>query len=1011
MNSLKLLRLSILYIALSGGVKLSAQTKPLVIKDYKNADISFVGANHQDVFAQLDFSEAKEDLEYRKLLNKIYTENRVSWDEVYQFLEEYPTNLNREKLKLMVLLYRLKFTGGVDDLADFEALDLRQLDEFDYCKVKVVKAHLLYRDGEIEGAKQELKDALDDDNYWSRRAMLFLAEIDLKQGLLDKTREVLDFLSQEIKDNKEGLLERLVLLQSLLRFKTQSLSEAIHFAQKHSQIYPSLNDDGDFMGVLGQAYYHLNDLNNTEYYLERKLDKFGWLSDEEALVLASSYYKRAKYALIEDILLKPSEGASELAGKSAYILANAYLLQNKRELAQQYYQRVKDNEAVESSLKEGALYQLILLNKGEDLDVFGKSLSYIEEFLKSYPHSPRQAEVKSLLNDYILKSKDYEKSLQLINELERKGLNLNNLKQEVLYRLVMTTDQQDPLYLSYLNEAIRLGQSTEHYRSLLLYRGEYEMNKGDYQKAEIDLRHTMCLPFKKTKEEPSDMVQYLYAYVLYNQDMYEASYKVFEKFVAESRDDDYYADALCRMGDCLSNKSGKSKERLDLYKKAYQMSERSAEQSLYRIAQIYDQNALYQEEIQVVDRFLERYESSPYAPEMMYAKGRSYLVGLKDSKGAEAVYQDLVKKYPNSAYASLSLLELAMSQSNRGEDDKAIETYQYLIKNYPNSKELELALTDLKAIYQDQNRMDVYREYVSSLPNKVRGNESLSELRLSFLSLQSRHKRGEDIYDELKRFVQTHKETTEGVEAQLLLTQILEEKNEAKDKVLDAYNSLQLDRLSQEELLFVNNKRLALYQNLGDKAGALKVSEELYQASKGNTDQALAVGLSLIDLALEQEETELAQRVIDELLTNQNNSEDVKSKLLLKKGSLLQQQNKPKEAIAIYTEMQKLSDSSERAEALVRKALLLVKEREVLQAKELLEDFIKAGSSQTYWLARAFITLSDVHYIIGEDRKSEQYLQSLKANYPGDEQDIKNMIEERLNRKKYEKEAVKNSKN
>ena len=58
--------------------------------------------------------------------------------------------------------------------------------------------------------------------------------------------------------------------------------------------------------------------------------------------------------------------------------------------------------------------------------------------------------------------------------------------------------------------------------------------------------------------------------------------------------------------------------------------------------------------------------------------------------------------------------------------------------------------------------------------------------------------------------------------------------------------------------------------------------------------------------------------------------------------------------------------------------------------------FIDANTPHQYWLARGYILLSDILRKQGSDFEADEYLKSLKENYPGDEADIFQMIDQRL---------------
>lgn len=63
-----------------------------------------------------------------------------------------------------------------------------------------------------------------------------------------------------------------------------------------------------------------------------------------------------------------------------------------------------------------------------------------------------------------------------------------------------------------------------------------------------------------------------------------------------------------------------------------------------------------------------------------------------------------------------------------------------------------------------------------------------------------------------------------------------------------------------------------------------------------------------------------------------------------------------------------------------------------------MEKFTDTGTSHQYWLARGFLALADAYYAKGDKALAKEYVTSLRDNYPGTEQDIKNMISTRLSK-------------
>lgn len=101
--------------------------------------------------------------------------------------------------------------------------------------------------------------------------------------------------------------------------------------------------------------------------------------------------------------------------------------------------------------------------------------------------------------------------------------------------------------------------------------------------------------------------------------------------------------------------------------------------------------------------------------------------------------------------------------------------------------------------------------------------------------------------------------------------------------------------------------------------------------------------------------------------------------------------------IAIQDSIAAAQDSiaTEAAKAPVVAAQRLYNAGQYQQAEQQLNKAIDDGIGKPYWLARAFILLSDIYKAEGREVEAKQTLESLKANYKEDD-DIKGMIEERM---------------
>jgi tetratricopeptide (TPR) repeat protein len=103
-------------------------------------------------------------------------------------------------------------------------------------------------------------------------------------------------------------------------------------------------------------------------------------------------------------------------------------------------------------------------------------------------------------------------------------------------------------------------------------------------------------------------------------------------------------------------------------------------------------------------------------------------------------------------------------------------------------------------------------------------------------------------------------------------------------------------------------------------------------------------------------------------------------------------------AAKIYQQLAGTPTSLTGSKAAVSYGHYLLSEKRYADAEAAMLEFTDSGTPYEYWLARGYIVLADAYSGLGKDYLAKEYLQSLKENYPGDEDDIADMIATRLKR-------------
>ncbi|MBO7317658.1 MAG: hypothetical protein J6U43_02935, partial [Bacteroidales bacterium] len=66
------------------------------------------------------------------------------------------------------------------------------------------------------------------------------------------------------------------------------------------------------------------------------------------------------------------------------------------------------------------------------------------------------------------------------------------------------------------------------------------------------------------------------------------------------------------------------------------------------------------------------------------------------------------------------------------------------------------------------------------------------------------------------------------------------------------------------------------------------------------------------------------------------------------------------------------------------------------EAEQTANNFVQQGTPHAYWLARNFILLADIYVAKNDSYTARQYLLQLRENYPGSNDDIAELIANRL---------------
>lgn len=948
----------------------------------------------ENISQQPVFTLNAEQKEYLKVLSTYLDTPNLLIQDSDKLISKLSHTIDRSRAELLLALAYYDKKENEKALALLSGLNLPSLYNYEQEQAQLLRAYLLLNNkkgiGQLRDIRQVLSVLMKSPSLHGEQASLYMSSILWYEGKSEEAHKLL-----EQRRWSKSILPEVAYQDALLSYSLDNPQTAIANSQRLFSLHPEMKQRPRLLGAMAYAYYSLGDYYNAQNTLATITGQESMLPFE-FYVLGVSLYAEKKYNEAIPALQQASMTEGELKALAQFALGNIYQYQGDIRKSQFAFESTI-NTTADKNLKEQAIYRFLEVSHSGGQDVFGNHAQIAQDFVISYPSSPYKERVLELLRTYISGSSNYAATLKLLNSLEQQGLKLQELRQEVLLRQAINQKTQQQDYLPTLASAIQLGyMGNSTFSKALVLRAEALLRNKRYQQAEADAVKALENAQGLNKNEIAE-IEYLLGYARYNQKKYMVAIPAFVTANSQLDEKDKRGDALLRLADSYLVLN-KYSDAIESYQKAHNTIPHGSDEALFRLATIYGKQRQYSKQIQVIDDALRSYPLSDYSAQLLYNKGRAQRL-IQQTDKALLSFDELINKYPYSDVAPTARLEQALIYSNQGDDEQAIRSYKELITLYPQTREAETALADLKALYIEQGNTDEYLAYTQTLSGKLRPN-SQDEAHLRYLSIEDKVRRGlSGSTEALEEYIKAYPKSPDLLSAQ----QLLANRYASEGRVLDAIRLLQTiyadNAIQGEDKLKTGLQLAELQQKQGQNDEAYTSYLSIYKEAQGTKLYRIRAGLGLLRSRSNSTKNNTeALAIANQILLSKDLTMLERQEIILIKGGLEEHNKSFNQAIETYSSLNEAYNSKYGAEAIIRQADILMRLKKYNECQEVLNKFIASGSSQTYWLARAFVLLSDSYDKQGDVYLAKQYIESLRDNYSGNETDIQEMINVRLNK-------------
>lgn len=725
----------------------------------------------------------------------------------------------------------------------------------------------------------------------------------------------------------------------------------------------SLIDDPEFVNemnrVAGESNYQMGMKDNVIPYLRTYVASAADPLPSARYILGMAEFKDGQY---EEAIstLTPVTAHDSAMGQSAFLyIGQSYLKlgnYNAATLALDKAVRMDADKAVQ----EAAFYNLAVAKMQGGKVPFGSSVAMFEEFLQRYPNSTYAPEVADYVVNGYITDNNYQAALAAINRISNPTGRVLDAKQKVLYTLG-TRDLRagkPESALNYLSQAAAMqGRDAATAAEATLWKGECQYRLGQY-KAAVE-SYNKYLRGNHGSSANRALAYYDLGYARFALKDFADAKADFSRFISNAgatTDKALRADAYNRLADSqyyTSDFAGAAAT----YEKAFRTNPEAGDYPIYQQGVMKGLRRDYNGKIETLTDMIARFPQSALVPSALLGMGESYGEMGNNARAIET-YTMLVNRYPSTAQGRQGELLLAITYLNENDRPGAIEHYKNVIRRYPSSDEARVAADDLKQLYADQGRVSDYVAFINSVPDAPKP-ETAELARLTLLSAEKASEDGRmaDAVASAAELIEKYPDSPQAVQA----LAIKAESEMRQGKSADALASYQALEKKASAAADINTARMGIMNTSRDLGlheqtieAADKLLESSAQGAAGLKEVSFTKALALHDLKRDDEAAEIWSTL----------AEDIESLHGTK---------------SCYYLAQLQADSGKDAQALAT-----------------VNRLIEANPPHDYWLARGFILLSDLLRRKGDTFEADEYLRSLRDNYPGNEADIFNMISERL---------------
>lgn len=645
---------------------------------------------------------------YYEAVSSLYLNNADGAQKILTFVNENPGSSYADQANFLYANVLMREREYREALAIYEKVDPASLSERESQELQFNMAYSYFQTGEAEKSLPLFKAGIDNNTMFREQSLYYYGHI---QYILGNDDEALGCMTQ-LRDNQTyGKVVPVYELQ--INYKKGDcdyvMANGDRLLEKSEK-----RRKGEVANIVADCYYKSgNYARALEYYNVYQQNRRREIPRGTHFQIGVCQMNTNRTDEAINTFLRIANQTDSIGQYCYYYLALCYSTKEQNKFARTaFLNAYKCN--FNKDIAEDALFNYVKLSFIPGVDPFNEALNVLRNYIKENPSSPRINEATELEIHLLLNAKDYNTAISMLENEKGLSAEMKNMYSRLLFAIATEQFVKNDF-----------GQAQKYFGKVL------ENDKAEKRcEARFWLAESMFRSGNKTgareqyllfvnnpqaKQMPIyPTAFYNIAYIDYLADNYSEAISWFEKYLkTDNKDEALASDSYLRVGDCyfIQREYGKA---VMSYATAIQSNSKSADYALYQQGLSYGAQGKTGEKIESLQSLVSNYSRSKYYDKALYEIGSSYLAD-NNTQSAINTFERLIYERPRSLYTRQALMKIGMMYYNSNQSEQALERLKKLVSDYPNTDESREALNVIKSIYMEQNRIEEYFAYVKTI--------------------------------------------------------------------------------------------------------------------------------------------------------------------------------------------------------------------------------------------------------------------------------------------------------